>query len=117
GYAPPEQYGKSQTTTRADIYSLGATLHQLLTGDDPSERPFHFEPLYFTDPLLAGLDTLVMSMVNVAVDKRPESISIVRQELQRIMAQYARSLPMQDVWAGTLPVTLPALSSSSISMQ
>ena len=34
GYAPPEQYGKSQTTERADIYSLGATLHQLLSGDD-----------------------------------------------------------------------------------
>ncbi len=115
GYAPPEQYGKSQTTTRADIYSLGATIHQLLTGDDPSERPFHFEPLHFTDSLLAGLDTLVMSMVNVAVDKRPESISIVRQELQRIMAQYVRSLPTQDVWAGTLPVALPALSGSSTS--
>lgn len=115
GYAPPEQYGKSQTTTRADIYSLGATLHQLLTGDDPSERPFHFEPLSFTDPLLTGLDTLVMSMVSVVVDKRPESISIVRQELQRIMAQYARSMSIQDVWAGTLPVILPALSGSSTS--
>jgi len=115
GYAPPEQYGKSQTTTRADIYSLGATLHQLLTGDDPSETPFHFEPLHFSDPLLAGLDTLVMSMVSVAVNSRPESILIVRQELQRIMAQYVRSLPTQDVWANTLPVPLPALSGSSLS--
>lgn len=114
GYAPPEQYGKSQTTTRADIYSLGATLHQLLTGDDPSEMPFHFEPLHFTNPLLAGLDTLVMSMVNVAVNDRPENISTVRQELQRITAQYTRSLPSQDAWSGTLPVTLPALSGSSI---
>lgn len=115
GYAPPEQYGKSQTTTRSDIYSLGATLHQLLTGDDPSETPFHFEPLRFTDPLLAGLDTLVMSMLSVVVNDRPESISIVRQELQRIMAHYTRSLPTQDAWAGTLPVTLPTLSGSSIS--
>ncbi len=115
GYAPPEQYGKSQTTTRADIYSLGATLHQLLTGDDPSETLFHFEPLRFTNPLLAGLDTLVMSMVSVAVNDRPENISIVRQELQRIMAQYTRSLPAQDAWAGTLPVPLPALSGSSTS--
>lgn len=115
GYAPPEQYGKSQTTTRADIYSLGATLHQLLTGDDPSETPFRFEPLNFTDPLLTGLDTLVMNMVNVAVDKRPESISLIRQELQRIMAQYVQSITLQNIWAGTLPVTLPALSGASIS--
>src|SRR5205807_1367773 len=31
GYAAPEQYGKAQTTPRADIYSLGAVLHQFLT--------------------------------------------------------------------------------------
>src|SRR6266700_3284006 len=34
GYAAREQYSKAQTQTtpRSDIYSLGATLHQLLTG-------------------------------------------------------------------------------------
>lgn len=30
GYAPPEQYGFSQTDARADIYSLGVTMDQLL---------------------------------------------------------------------------------------
>ncbi|MDQ6662055.1 MAG: serine/threonine protein kinase, partial [Chloroflexota bacterium] len=45
GYAPPEQYGKAQTTPRSDIYSLGAVLHQLLTTNDPSEAPFRFTPL------------------------------------------------------------------------
>lgn len=30
GYAPPEQYGFSQTDARSDIYSLGITLKQLL---------------------------------------------------------------------------------------
>src|SRR5205807_3094800 len=45
GYAAPEQYGKAQTTPRADIYSLGAVLHQLLTTSDPSEAPFRFTPL------------------------------------------------------------------------
>src|SRR6266446_9322980 len=45
GYAAPEQYGKAQTTPQSDIYGLGATLHQLLTGDDPSLALFHFEPL------------------------------------------------------------------------
>lgn len=37
GYAPPEQYGRSQTDQRSDIYSLGATLQTLLTGRDPLE--------------------------------------------------------------------------------
>lgn len=30
GYAPPEQYGFAQTDARADIYSLGVTMDQLL---------------------------------------------------------------------------------------
>ncbi len=32
GYAPPEQYGFSQTDERADIYALGVTIKQLLGG-------------------------------------------------------------------------------------
>jgi serine/threonine protein kinase len=37
GYAPPEQYG-GRTTERSDIYSLGATLHHLLTGVAPRRQ-------------------------------------------------------------------------------
>src|SRR5215212_2546522 len=39
GYAPPEQYGHGQTDQRSDIYSLGATLHNLLSGDVPKTVP------------------------------------------------------------------------------
>ncbi len=44
GYAPPEQYeGQGQTDARSDIYSLGATLHHLLTKRDPTQHtPFSF---------------------------------------------------------------------------
>jgi serine/threonine protein kinase len=45
GYAPPEQYGKAQTDARADVYALGATLHQLLTLQDPGDQLFHFDPV------------------------------------------------------------------------
>lgn len=45
GYAAPEQYGKAQSTPQTDIYGLGATLHALLTGDDPSFNLFHFKPV------------------------------------------------------------------------
>src|SRR6202011_1992874 len=47
GYAAPEQYESPQTTARADIYRLGATLHQLLTGAYPPLRPFEFAPIHF----------------------------------------------------------------------
>lgn len=42
GYSPPEQY-RGEATQIADIYSLGATLHHLLTHKDPRlEAPFTF---------------------------------------------------------------------------
>lgn len=37
GYAAPEQYGRSQTDQRSDIYSLGVLLQTLFTGRDPLE--------------------------------------------------------------------------------
>lgn len=50
GYAPPEQYGKGQTDARSDVYSLAATLHQLLTLRDPSQDPFNFPPARQLNP-------------------------------------------------------------------
>src|SRR5258708_33872375 len=36
GYAPPEQYGKAQTTIRSDIYSLAPPLYDSLSASHPS---------------------------------------------------------------------------------
>jgi WD40 repeat protein len=88
GYAPPEQYGKSQTTIRADIYSLGATLHELLSGHDPTDSPFRFAPLHLNDPSLSGLEGLILGMVSIDINSRPATISLVRQELQKIATQH-----------------------------
>lgn len=37
-YAPPEQFGFTQTDQRADIYSLGVTLNELAVGKLPEEK-------------------------------------------------------------------------------
>jgi serine/threonine protein kinase len=97
GYAAPEQYGKAQTTPRADIYSLGAVLHQLLTTRDPSEAPFRFLPLRpkspqshfypgslstsMVDVLVNKLEILIARMLDMDVNKRPPDVASVKQEL------------------------------------
>jgi serine/threonine protein kinase len=97
GYAAPEQYGKAQTTPRADIYSLGAVLHQLLTTRDPSEAPFRFLPLRpkspqsqscpgslstsMVDVLVNKLERLITRMLDMDVNKRPPDVASVKQEL------------------------------------
>ncbi len=65
-YAAPEQYGKTRTTPRSDIYSLGALLHHLLTGIDPSDKPFRFSPL--TMPRPNGLSTLIERIASASLD-------------------------------------------------
>lgn len=87
GYAAPEQYGKSQTTPRADIYALGATLHELLTGLSPADSPFTFAPLrLLAAPGHAELEQLIAQMVTVDANKRPANATLVRQALEHIMA-------------------------------
>ncbi|GAC1308200.1 MAG: hypothetical protein NVSMB27_45900 [Ktedonobacteraceae bacterium] len=98
GYAAPEQYGRAQTTPRADIYSLGVVLHQLLTTRDPSDAPFRFLPLRpkspqshsdpgslttsMVDVLVNKLEILIASMLDMDVNKRPPDVAYVKQELQ-----------------------------------
>jgi serine/threonine protein kinase len=93
GYAAPEQYGKAQTTPRADIYALGATLHELLTGINPADSPFNFAPLSLPKhPAHRELEQLISYMIEVDINKRPSSVTQVRQILENIAA-FKASMP------------------------
>ncbi len=98
GYAAPEQYGKAQTTPQTDIYGLGATLHQLFTGDDPSLTPFQFAPVQLhNSPISAQLDALLKQMLEMEMSKRPASMAVVKQELQQLLAQLMPQIPSPAV--------------------
>ena len=112
GYAAPEQYGRAQTTPQADIYSLGALLHHLFTGNDPAESPFRFAPLPIADSTeLAELDTLLQRMVATVPEERPASAAEVKTVLQHLSdgirhREYQTLLaeaPQRPAWTSPAP--------------
>jgi serine/threonine protein kinase len=108
GYAAPEQYGKAQTTARSDIYSLGATLHEALTGKDPAEDPFHFAPIHSTGKTIPpDLDALIQRMVDMDMSKRPTSAVAIKAELWRISTQHTQRLYAQPAAPSSLPPYRP----------
>ncbi|GAC1623280.1 MAG: hypothetical protein NVS4B7_14590 [Ktedonobacteraceae bacterium] len=94
GYAAPEQHGKAQTSPGADIYSLGVTLHQLLTGNDPSQTPFRFARLrQYDQSIPPDFEILIMQMLDMDVNKRPPSMASVKQILQHAAQQTSMKSP------------------------
>ncbi len=93
GYAAPEQYGKAQTTPRADIYALGATMHELLTGLNPADSPFNFAPMRLPQhPGNYELEQLIAHLIALDANNRPANVTQVRQALESIAALKA-SMP------------------------
>jgi hypothetical protein len=94
GYAAPEQYGRSQTTVRSDIYSLGATLHNLLTGLDPALKPFAFQPIRPWSPQTPPeLEAFILSMVQLDENRRPSSVAQIRRSLAGIIERMGITRP------------------------
>src|SRR5260221_6276783 len=92
GYAAPEQYGKAQSTPRSDIYSLGALLHHLMTGLDPSEQPFFFRSASQVNPDVdPRFEALLQQMLEMDAEKRPASTQDVVVRLEEISNSQSRS--------------------------
>src|SRR5205823_12042383 len=105
---PPEQFGRGQTTPQSDIYNLGVTLHEMLSGNDPSDMdtPFRFAPLPSRgQPALTDLAALITRMLDMDAQRRPASMAVVKQELERI-ADQRRYPPVPP----TTPVPPPILA-------
>jgi hypothetical protein len=83
GYAAPEQYGKGQTDSRSDIYSLGVLLHQLLTRYDPGHTPFNLPP---SDNINPDISKTVVQVIQKATHTQPlarfQSVVEMQQALQ-----------------------------------
>lgn len=109
GFAPPEQYGENQTDARSDIYALGATLHNLLTGIDPSHHPFAFERPSLQGSVSPRMEKAIMTALELKPENRPQSI----QEMLSLLPKGAfnastRSAPSASaVVKGLVPTNVP----------
>ncbi len=85
GYAAPEQY-RGVAEPRSDIYGLGATLHHLLTGCDPtdtSQHLFDFAPIRDYNPDLSEeIERVIERALAMKMEDRFESVEEMRRALQ-----------------------------------
>ena len=89
-YTPLEQYGSDtgHTDARSDVYSLGATLYHLLTGEPPLDaksrflKPKSMPTLRSLNPSIAPqTERVILLGLAMHPDDRPGSVSEFRDEL------------------------------------
>jgi serine/threonine protein kinase len=93
GYAPPEQFGEGQTDERSDIYSLGVTLHQLLTKRDPAEADNPFKiPLVRTinKDVSIELERMIQRATQFEAIRRYQKVSELKRDLKSLYDEKLR---------------------------
>ncbi|MDQ7824020.1 MAG: protein kinase [Candidatus Eremiobacteraeota bacterium] len=78
--ASPEHYGGRQTDARSDIFTIGATLHFLLTNGKHTGTLFEFPPLRTINPKVSeNLEQVIRKATELEPEKRYQSIGEMRQ--------------------------------------
>jgi serine/threonine protein kinase len=112
GYAPPEQYaGQGQTTPRSDVYALGATLYELLTGDSPEAHPFVFPPARQINRKISTQTSLTIDKA-VQLDPKDRYAS-ARAMRAALMGKRTNWLPKVALFAG-VPLALVLLGGLAV---
>ena len=97
GYSPPEQY-RGEANILADIYSLGATLHHLLTRKDPRlEAPFSFgeRPIRESNPaVMPELEAVVIKSLQYAPQDRYKSVMEMKDALLQVIKKSGQLPPL-----------------------
>ena len=103
--APEQARGDSEVNARADLYALGATLFEMITGRPPHVGPTPIAILArlvttpaprlsdVTEEAPPALDDLMARLLATHPDERPESGTEVALALRSIALEFASSIP------------------------
>lgn len=89
GFSPIEQYGRGRTDARSDIYALGATLYNLLTGVVPPDAPARavddpLVPPHQVNPAISpGMERIIMRALSMHIEARYQSALDIQRDLER----------------------------------
>jgi len=101
GYSPPEQY-RGIAEPRGDVYALGATIHHLLSKQDPRlEPPFSFRerPVHESNPAVSGeLHDIINRALEYDINQRFGSAEEMKRALLSLRsARMARPAALDRV--------------------
>jgi len=112
GYAPLEQYGRSQSDPRSDIYALGATLYDLLTNSVPADAPSRrINPQVFETPrqINPNISQATEEIVLRAMAEEPQNRFQSAEEMREaILMSGVVSTSSGFYSSATLPNTVPS---------
>jgi eukaryotic-like serine/threonine-protein kinase len=104
GYSPPEQY-RGEATPLADIYSLGATLHHVVTRRDPRLEP----PFSFAERPIRRINTNISvefeAVINTALQYTPTDRFSSASAMKDALMGVARKTGMLSKITSALPVS------------
>ncbi len=84
GYAAPEQLKGRLPDIRSDIYSFGALMHYMLTGEDPQLPPYTRRALSECDIAISkGMDKVISKALKCQPEQRYQNIISVLKDLQQ----------------------------------
>ncbi|HKD74765.1 MAG TPA: serine/threonine-protein kinase [Ktedonobacterales bacterium] len=103
GYAAPETYS-GYGDVRTDIYSLGAMMHALITGNDPRTIELFswgkHQPRQYRLAISIGMDSAIMRCLQDSPADRWQSARLLRDELISLL-QHADARRRQTTGGGT----------------
>lgn len=91
GYAAPEVHRHSENATeRSDIYSLGAIIFFIFTGEEPPSEESFEEKLNETGGIDIELKEIIENMIKVSPNERYKDIFQVRKALLKLFSRFSK---------------------------